>query len=166
MEELLGVLDAEEKQYQILIELGGEKRDAVVKADIESLQGVTVREQEAASELLNLSNKRKRVLNDMAIVLGKDPETLTITKMIGYLEKQPKEQQQLAECKERLMKAGNQMHRVNEQNEMLLKQAMEMVDFDITLMKSMRQAPETANYDKNACNTGDLLGCAGFDARQ
>jgi hypothetical protein len=166
MEELLGVLDAEEKQYQILIELGGEKKEAVIKADITTLQGVTVREQDAASVLLNLANKRTRVLNDMAIVLGKDPKTLTITKMIGYLENQPKEQQELKDARERLLTAGNRMHEINQQNEVLLRQAMEMVEFDITLAKSMRQAPETANYDKNACNTGDLLGCVGFDRKQ
>ena len=41
-----------------------------------------------------------------------------------------------------------------------------MPKLDITLFKSMRQAPETANYDKNAYNTGTLLGGSGFDAKQ
>ena len=41
-----------------------------------------------------------------------------------------------------------------------------MVEFDLTLLRSMRQAPETANYDKNAYNTGDILGSSGFDAKQ
>ena len=58
------------------------------------------------------------------------------------------------------------MEAINEQNEILLNQALEMVEFDLTLLKSMRQAPETANYNKNACNTGDLLGSSGFDAKQ
>ena len=58
------------------------------------------------------------------------------------------------------------MHECNKRNEALLQQALEMVEFDLTLFKSMRQAPETANYDKNACNTGDLLGNSGFDAKQ
>ena len=49
---------------------------------------------------------------------------------------------------------------------MLLKQAIEMVEFDLTLFRSLRQAPETANYDKNAYNTGTLLGGGGFDAKQ
>ena len=40
-----------------------------------------------------------------------------------------------------------------------------MTEFDITLFKSMRQAPETANYDRNAYNTGSLLGGSGFDAK-
>ena len=58
------------------------------------------------------------------------------------------------------------MRTINQQNEALLKQALEMVEFDLTLLRSMRQAPETANYNKNAYNTGDLLGGSGFDAKQ
>ena len=58
------------------------------------------------------------------------------------------------------------MRTMNEQNQALLNQAMEMVEFDLTLLRSMRQAPETANYDKNAYNTGELLGGSGFDAKQ
>ena len=58
------------------------------------------------------------------------------------------------------------MRILNRQNEELLQQALEMVEFDLTLLRSMRQAPETANYDKNAYNTGELLGGSAFDARQ
>lgn len=86
--------------------------------------------------------------------------------MIGYLEGQPKEQEKLKQIKERLLETGTKMRTMNEQNELLLKQALEMVEFDLTLLKSMRQAPETANYNKNAYNTGDLLGGGGFDAKQ
>ena len=45
-------------------------------------------------------------------------------------------------------------------------QAMELVEFDMALLKSMRQAPETANYNRQAYNTGELLGSGGFDAKQ
>jgi len=91
---------------------------------------------------------------------------MTINRMIGYLENQPREQQMLAERRDRLLEVGTKMQTLNHQNEALLKQAMEMVEFDLTLLKSMRQAPETANYNKNAYNTGDLLGGSGFDAKQ
>lgn len=166
MEELLEVLGEEEKEYQTLIALADVKSQAIIKADIEKLGEVTTQEQDAASKLLNLSNKRARVLDDMATVLGKDPAKMTINKMIGYLENQPEEQKKLSERRDRLLEAGTQMQRLNRQNETLLKQALEMVEFDLTLLKSMRQAPETANYNKNAYNTGDLLGSSGFDAKQ
>ena len=170
MEELLDVLGKEEKQYQELITLATEKTDAVVQGNIEHLTDVTTREQDAASVLrsvlLNLSNKRNRVLTDMATVLGQSPEEMTITKMIGYLNKQPKEQEALTRQRDRLLEAGAKMQQLNRQNEALLKQALEMVEFDLTLLRSTRQAPETANYDKNAYNTGDILGSSGFDAKQ
>lgn len=166
MEDLLDVLGKEEQQYQGLIELGKKKREVVIKADIASLDEITAEEQEVASVLQNLAKRRNRVLNDMATVLGKDPEEMTITKMIGYLEGQPEEQKKLSEQRDRLLDAGSQMTAMNQQNEVLLKQALEMVEFDLTLLRSMRQAPETANYNKNAYNTGDLLGGSGFDAKQ
>lgn len=166
MEELLNVLGEEEQQYQVLIALSDIKRQAVIKADIARLGEVTVQEQDAASALLNLSNKRTRVLGDMATVLGRDPEEMTINKMIGYLENQPEEQKRLIARRDSLLEAGTQMRILNRQNEELLQQALEMVEFDLTLLRSMRQAPETANYDKNAYNTGELLGGSAFDARQ
>ncbi len=166
MEDLLDVLGKEEAEYQKLVEIAEQKRDAVIKGDIGQLGEVTIKEQDAASELLNLSHKRTQVLTDMAVVLGKDPKELTITKMIGYLEKQPTEQEKLTKQRDRLLEVGSQMRILNQQNESLLKQALEMVEFDLTLLKSMRQAPETANYDKNAYNTGDILGSSGFDAKQ
>lgn len=166
MDDLLGVLKKEEAQYRELIELSDVKREAIVKADIQELGAITVREQEAADVLLNLTNKRTQVLSDMATVLGKDVEEITINKMIAYLEKQPAEQEKLITQRERLLEVGTQMQILNQQNEALLKQALEMVEFDLTLLKSMRQAPETANYDRNAYNTGDLLGSSGFDAKQ
>lgn len=166
MEDLLDVLGKEEVEYQKLVEIAEQKRDAVIKGDIGQLGEVTIKEQDAASELLNLSHKRTQVLADMAVVLGKDPKELTITKMIGYLEKQPTEQEKLTKQRDRLLEVGSQMRILNQQNESLLKQALEMVEFDLTLLKSMRQAPETANYDKNAYNTGDILGSSGFDAKQ
>jgi len=91
---------------------------------------------------------------------------MTITKMIGYLNKQPKEQEALTRQRDRLLEVGAKMQQLNRQNEALLKQALEMVEFDLTLLRSTRQAPETANYDKNAYNTGDILGSSGFDAKQ
>lgn len=166
MQELLEVLEQEEKQYEKLIELNDIKRESVIKANIEELGKVTTQEQEIASILLNLSNKRGGILNDMATVLGKEPKDMTINKMIGYLESRPEEQKLLIARRDRLLEVGTQMRLLNQQNEALLNQALEMVEFDLTLLRSMRQAPETANYNRNAYNTGDLLGSSGFDAKQ
>ena len=123
-------------------------------------------EQDISSLLRNLDIRRDAVLKDMADVLGKDFKEMTITRLIGYLEQQPKEQERLSIIRDQILETGNEMQAWNKRNEVLLNQALEMVEFDLTLFKSMRQAPETANYNKDAYNTGDLLGGSGFDAKQ
>lgn len=166
MENLLSILDRENSEYEHLIELSTAKRQIIIDGNIPGLEEITGQEQDITSNIKNLENKRREVINDMAIVLSKDAKDLTLTNMIAFLNKQPKEQERLREIQERLKGTIEQMVEINQQNEALLQQALEMVEFDLTLFKSLRQAPTTANYDKNAYNTGDILGSSGFDAQQ
>lgn len=166
MDNLVEVLEEENSQYEVLIALGNEKRKAIVGGEIVTLESITDKEQDVASLLRNLDNKRDAILKDMADVLGKNFEEMTITKLIGYLSKQPNEQERLSKIRSKILDTGKKMQECNLRNEKLLKQALEMVEFDLTLFKSMRQAPETANYNKNAYNTGDILPSSGFDAKQ
>lgn len=166
MEDFMGVLEQENGEYQRLTELSREKRQIIIDGDIPALEKITNQEQEIASVLKNLENRREEVVKDMSIVLSKEPEELTITNMIAFLNKQPDEQRKLTELREKLRATLENMADINQQNEVLLQQAMEMTEFDLTLFRSMRQAPATANYDKSANTTGELLGSGGFDARQ
>ncbi|MCR5396922.1 MAG: flagellar protein FlgN [Lachnospiraceae bacterium] len=166
VEELLDVMGEETQGYEKLYTLSEEKRQAIVHRDLEGMESVVAKENDITSDLKNLENKRAQILKDMSVVLGKDDETLTVTQVILLLSKQPKEHAVLTEARDNLVKAATNMQFLNEQNQILLNQAMEMVEFDLTLFKSMRQAPETANYDKNAYNTGDILPSGGFDAKQ
>lgn len=166
MEDFIDILEKENQEYEHLTELSTEKRQIIIDGDVPALEEMTGREQEITSNLKNLENKREQVIKDMAIVLSKDPKELTITNMIAFLNKQPEEQQKLQSIRENLRETLAKMADINTQNEILLNQAMEMVEFDLTLFKSVRQAPTTANYDKRANNTGDILGSRGFDAKQ
>ena len=166
VEELINVLNKEETLYQELTEIGKEKTKIIVKGDVAALEELTIVEQEKSDELLSFSNKQVQILNDIKNVLGKSEEKITVTKLIGFLAGQPKVQEELTKAKENLLATAKKMHAINAENEMLLRYAIEMTEFDITLFKSMRQAPETANYNKNAHNTGMLLGSSSFDAKQ
>ncbi len=166
VEELLGVMDEETSKYDELYSLATDKREGIIHRDLEKLEKTAGLENSISGDLQNLEKKRVRVLKDMSVVLGKDDETLTVTQVIMMLDKQPKEQEALTEARDRLIKAATKMQFMNEQNAVLLSQAIEMVEFDITLFKSMRQAPETANYGRDAYNTGDILPSGGFDAKQ
>lgn len=164
MENLLDVLEKEYTEYEKLAELSARKRQIIIDGNIPELEKITDREQDITSAIKNLENKREEVLNDMAIVLSKDAKDLTLTNMIAFLHRQPEEQQKIRDIQQRLRDTLGHMADINRQNEALLQQALEMTEFDLTLFRSMRQAPMTANYDKHAYNTGDILGGSGFDS--
>ena len=166
VEELILVLEEENKIYSELSEYAEKKRQILIEADIEALEKLTVLEQNASDELLSKSNRHVAILKDIAVVLGKDSSDITVTKLIEYLETQPIFQQKLIVARDNLLHTATELKQKNNLNEILLNQAMEMTEFDITLFKSMRQAPQTANYNRNAYNTGTLLGGSGFDAKQ
>ena len=166
VEELINVLAEEESIYKKLTEYGEKKRQIIIDADIPELEKLTDLEQQVSDELLTKSNKQIELLGDIATVLGKTDEKMTVTRLIGYLDKQPDILSKLTETRDSLLDTADQMQKINDLNSQLLAQAIEMTEFDITLFKSMRQAPETANYDKSAYNTGTILGSSGFDAKQ
>ncbi len=166
MDDLIQVLESEKEHYEKLAELSKEKKQVIVKADVPALEKIVDIEQDITNKIQNLDNRRKKVMHDMAVVLNKPEEGFTISAIIEMLDSQPKEQQQLKNVKNQLETALEEVRKINGQNQILLNQALDMVEFDLTLFRSMRTAPETANYNKNAYNTGDILGSSGFDAKQ
>ena len=115
-------------------------------------------------DIKNSNFKQIQILKDIATVLGRTDGKMTVTRLISLLDTQPKVQEQLTEARDSLLTAANQMKTLSDQNAILIRQAIELNEFDMTLFKSLRQAPETANYDKSAYNTGSLLVGGGFDA--
>lgn len=166
VEELVNVLCEEAKLYTALLSCAERKTQILIDADIPALERLTAEEQEKSDQLLSYANKQVQLLNDIKTVLGRKDEKLTVTTLIGYLGTQPKVQENLSAARNHLMDIAQKVQIQNQQNEILLRQAIEMTEFDITLIKSMRQAPETANYDKSANSTGTLLGNSGFDTKQ
>ena len=166
VDELISVLSEEEKLYIALLECAERKTQVLIDANIPELEKLTAQEQVKGDDLLALANKQVQLLNDIKTVLGKKDEKLTVTTLITYLGSQPEVQKRLTTARNQLVEAATKLQQRNKQNEILLKQAIELTEFDITLFKSIRQAPETANYNKNAYNTGALLGSSGFDAKQ
>ncbi len=166
MENLLEVLTREEEEYEKLVKLEYEKKQILIDGDVPALEKMTDREQDVSSVLRNLEIRREKIMDDMSMVLGKPKSELTIKYMIELLDKQPDEQARLSDLRTRLKETLSELGQINDLNRMLTEQALELVEYDLNLLKSMRQAPQTANYDRDAGTTGDILGSRGFDTKQ
>jgi hypothetical protein len=127
---------------------------------------LTAAQEDVSNDIQSMENRRGKIMRDMATVLNKKPEELTITMLEETLANQPEVHDQLATARTGLKNTMDELQRINKTNQTLLHQSMDLLEFDLNLFRSMRQAPETANYNKAAVNTGDLLGSRGFDTKQ
>lgn len=168
MENLIEVLEKESGEYENLLGLSMKKTPVIVSGSLEDLAKITDEEQIVVGRIGHLDVKRQEVFADIANVINRDVKTLKLPDLIAMLAKRPEEQQKLAKVHDKLKAVVHEVERVNGQNRVLLQNALEMVQFDINMLQSMKAAPETANYNKGAYNTGDSMGVStkGFDAKQ
>ena len=168
MEELIRVLNSEEEKYKDLLELSKKKTPVIIEGDIQKLQKITDEEQRIVDEVSAMEQKRLTVMGDISNVLNKDVESLKLSYLEEVLGKRPKEREDLTRVHDRLKATIGELMLINNQNRELIRQSLDMIDFNLSLAKAMRTAPETGNYTQDAANAGSVLGSAqgGFDAKQ
>lgn len=166
MEELISTLSKERDIYVELLPIADEKTKAIVANKPEELQVITNREQEAVDRISSLERKRSEVVKNIGIVLGRKPEELTLTELIRISERQPKEQEVLAELKDSLGKIVRRLAELNERNKMLIEQSLSMIEFNMNLIQSTRTV-QGNNYTRSAAESDLGASQTGmFDAKQ
>ena len=168
MEVLIDVLEKESQEYEKLLALSMRKTPVIVSEDLDELSKITDEEQIIVSRINNLDSQRTEAIDDIANVLNKDVSELKIVDLIKMLAARPEEQEKLAAVYDKLQENVRNVKRINEQNRELIEQALELVQFNMNVLQSMNKAPETANYNKGAYSTGDMIGMSNkaFDAKQ
>lgn len=168
MEELLDTLEKENAEYENLLALSMKKTPVIVSADLEQLQQITDEEQEIVSRINRLDRVREDCMKQIAGVINKDVNELTLGMVVDIFKRKPAEHKKLADVYDRLKDTVSQMARINNQNRELIQNSLELVQFDMNMLQAMKTAPETANYTKTAYNSGDIMGAGTgrFDAKQ
>ena len=168
MENLIDVLDSENAQYEKLVTLAEGKTSAIVAGDIENLGKIMEEEQEIVGRIQRMEKERDKFLADIANVVNRDVETLKLIDLIQMLDKMPDQQEKLEGIQKRLRATIDRLREVNDRNQMLLAERLDMVDFNLNMIRAMKSAPQTANYSRDAYTNGQSLGIfhGGFDAKQ
>lgn len=167
METIVVVLNKEEEEYQQLIKLSTDKSPIIINGDLEGLTAITEKEQEVVARIQKLEKIRIQTMKDIADVTNHSSEELKLSDLITMMASRPQEQAALREVHDRLKVTLDNMSKINEQNRLLLNNSIEMVDFEINLVQSLKRAPETGDYNRNAYNTGSIMGSGTktFDSR-
>ena len=167
MEHIIEVLEQENTEYRTLIKLSEEKTPIIIKADLENLNRITEAEQVIVARIQKLEKDRMSTMADIAEVTNLKPD-IKLGDLITMMDKHPEEQKKLQDLHDRLKETMRRMKQVNEQNRDLLQDSLEMVQFEMNLLQSLKTAPETADYNSNAYANGTIMGSGTkrFDAKQ
>lgn len=168
METLMDILEQENREYKVLLELSMKKTRIIVSNDVVALSAITEEEQKQVDRINALDKKRDEAMRDIANVMNMDVQTLKLGKIIDMLAGRPAEQKRLTEVKDALHETTKNMARINAQNKELLENALELVEFDLNLVRGLKAAPETAEYNRGALSAGNLMAVPSerFDAKQ
>jgi len=168
METLMDILEQENREYKVLLELSMKKTRIIVSNDVVALSAITEEEQKQVDRINALDKKREEAMRDIANVMNMDVQTLKLGKIIDMLAGRPAEQKRLTEVKDALHETTKNMARINAQNKELLENALELVEFDLNLVRGLKAAPETAEYNRGALSAGNLTAVPSgrFDAKQ
>lgn len=168
MENLIDVLDGENAEYEKLVTLAESKTSVIVAGDIENLGKIMEEEQEIVGRIQGMEKKRNKFLADIANVVNRDVETLKLIDLIQMLESMPDQQRKLEDVQQHLRKTIDKLRETNGKNQILLSERLDMVNFNLDMIRAMKSAPQTANYSKDAYTNGQSLGIlhGGFDAKQ
>ncbi|MCL2719278.1 MAG: flagellar protein FlgN [Lachnospiraceae bacterium] len=168
IDSLIEVLENISKEYENLLGLSMKKTPVIVAGDLNQLAVITDEEQLTVSKINKFDTQMQKTLKEIADVINTDVSELDLMVIIGFMGPKPEEQQKLAVIHDKLKSLVMQVARINDQNGELIKDALEMVQFEMNILQASKGAPETANYDRTAYNDGSVIGVAakGFDARQ
>ena len=168
MENLMDILEKENTEYKALLELSERKTPILIAGDTVALQQITDEEQLVVDRVNHLDHQRITVMQDIANVVNKDVKNLKLGQIVQMLEPRPVEQKRLSKAHDALQTTVLAVQKINELNRALIKQSLELVEFDLNLVKSMNSAPETAEYNRGALTNNGFTGTArgSFDAKQ
>lgn len=165
IEVLINTLNAENDEYVKLLEISKRKTPILVKGEVEALREIVAEEQMHVDKVANLEKKRIEAVNDIATVLNKDGDKLTVVDIIDMLKGQDEVQNQLMEAHAKIKATLNDVVTLNEINKNLIKESLEMVEFNINLINSFKKAPEVNTYTKGAYSVNAYTEPPKFDTK-
>jgi len=167
VDSLIEDMDKENSLYKELYKLAKEKSKAIVTSDIGQLQAILGHEEAMISKISKVEKDRLLVVNEICNLLHLPSKDVKVEEIVEMLRKRPKEHDRLEESYLALKRVLKSLIQINDNNKFLLKESMEMMEFNINLARAADFGSQTGNYAKTARESMPVgTGRTSFDAKQ
>lgn len=133
-EQLARILEREQVIYEEVLDLAEKKKQIIIDGKLKELEDITRRENEIVGILIKLENLRSQTSEQLAAEKG-ITELTTVRELLPLLE--PKDQLTISTLQSKLRGTATALQNANELNGKLLKQSLELVDFNLNLISSI-----------------------------
>jgi len=157
---LVMALEKDCEIYAEILRLGEEKKQIIIDGDIEKLEKMTVREHALIASLMKLEEIRDKIVSEIIKQKGL-MQVEVIDDVIMAVDDTSKPQ--LEAVKRKLSNLMSDVKDVNESNGTLIKQSLDLIEFNVNLMASIGET-ET-NYGDQANINYQKSKRSGFDAK-
>lgn len=162
IDELVTTLNEMNDLYEQLIISGKEKKECIIKNNIEKLQKINELETETVGKTLKLDKKREELFSDIAFVLNKNQNDMTLEKLIEYIDKQ-QEVESVRNARDKAQALLKELKQLNESNGVLINESLNQAEFSMNLLRgSLSRRPYYCDTRGNEIPTNDRL----FDIKQ
>lgn len=159
-EQLARILEREQAIYEEVLDLAEKKKKIIIDGRLRELEDITRRETEIVGILIKLENLRSQTSEQLAAEKG-IRELTSVRDLLPLLD--PKDQLYISTLHSQLRGTITALQNVNELNGKLLKQSLELVDFNLNLITSIGSVSE--GYTAEASEKGAPRRSTMFDAK-
>ncbi|SHE11366.1 FlgN protein [Chlamydia abortus] len=150
IKQLVHVLNKLNEVHALLLESGEQKKQALIRNDVASLNQLVHNENKLIKQVSQLEQQRAVVTNDFLLSKGyKLNDRITVTE-IAKLIFNAEEKGILLEAQERLVNTLHQLKQLNEANQELVKQSLAFVEFSIDVMSGSEEDWSYQHPDQTA----------------
>ena len=159
-EQLTRILEREQAVYTEVLDLAEKKKKIIIDGKLRELEEITRRETEIVGILIKLENLRSQTSEQLAAEKGVR-ELASVRDLLPLLD--PKDQLSISTLHAQLRGTITALQNVNELNGKLLKQSLELVDFNLNLISSIGSVSN--GYTSGAAEKGEPRRTNLFDAK-
>jgi len=132
---LIDVLKGQTELFREVIALSVDKKEFIIKNDIEKLREVVKQENVIVPKLLKGDKDREKIMADISVVMNKPLADLTLSYLEVLMQGQPEHEALVASIDE-FVAVIDQMKAANDANKLLIENALDYIDFNINIIHS------------------------------
>lgn len=133
---LIETMQKEYEAYQDILKIAKNKTEVVVEGKINELKSLTNAEQVLVLQLGKLEGTRESIVEEIAKLLGENPDELTISGLLKHVT--GRFAAGLQEYQKKMTDVVKELRNVNSLNQRLIQDALEYINFSVNLFSNLR----------------------------